>query len=137
MFNAAAPLAVCVAMSSILSAAAFSPTYSRHGVPTKPTTSTSLKLGDFFNNFGKSDNKEEAAPVAEQTKQIAEEEYYDEDDPIEKIFGVFFGKKEVRIFCKLISTSYFTVLTLAPEKSNGHGEVWAETLSRAVSSNGR
>jgi hypothetical protein len=52
-----------------------------------------LYLGDFFNNFGK-DKFQEIAPVAEEPKQEVDEEYYDEDDPIEKIFGVFFGKKE-------------------------------------------
>ena len=54
-----------------------------------------LHLGDFF-NFGKekaseaSDTEEKGAPEPAD----AEETYYDEDDPIEKIFGVFFGKKE-------------------------------------------
>jgi len=57
-------------------------------------STTSLELGDFF-NFGKPKEAEaEAATTDAAEKEEEEEGYYDEDDPIEKIFGVFFGKKE-------------------------------------------
>ena len=93
MLNAATiSIAVCLTTQLVLPATAFSPTHVRYAVPAVSTTSTSLKLGDFF-NFGKKDEAS-PAPVAEETKQDVDEEYYDEDDPIEKIFGVFFGKKE-------------------------------------------
>ena len=93
MLNAATiSIAFCLTTQLVLPSAAFSPTHVRYAVPAASTTSTSLKLGDFF-NFGKKDEAS-PAPVAEETKQDVDEEYYDEDDPIEKIFGVFFGKKE-------------------------------------------
>ncbi|KAL9179490.1 hypothetical protein ACHAXT_008780 [Thalassiosira profunda] len=56
------------------------------------SSSTSLSLGDFF-NFGKQEETVEAAAPAE-AEEPGEDAYFDEDDPIEKIFGVFFGKKE-------------------------------------------
>ena len=60
---------------------------------TGPST-TSLCLGDFF-NFGKTKEEDSETPTATASNVQPEgEEYYDEDDPIEKIFGVFFGKKE-------------------------------------------
>mmetsp|Transcript_8059 Transcript_8059/g.13350 ORF Transcript_8059/g.13350 Transcript_8059/m.13350 type:complete len:339 (+) Transcript_8059:93-1109(+) len=59
-------------------------------------TSTTLYLGDFF-NFGKpkqeeEEEEEETAPTPEE--EAAQTGYVDNDDPIEKIFGIFFGKKE-------------------------------------------
>ena len=85
---------LCFIISSISSTAAFSPTHTRHVTTSIPiTSSTSLKLGDFFNSFGKeTKDNVEAAATSEESEQ--DDEYYDEDDPIEKIFGVFFGKKE-------------------------------------------
>ena len=58
-------------------------------------TSTTLYLGDFF-NFGKPSEKEAQDAIKSTMDPNDEEEeiYYDVDDPIEKIFGVFFGKKE-------------------------------------------
>ena len=59
-------------------------------------TSTTLHFGDFF-NFGKDKAAEEQE---EETVSLTPEEaavqtgYIDDDDPIEKIFGIFFGKKE-------------------------------------------
>ena len=74
------------------------------------TSSSSLRLGDFFSNLGKQPTKEAdeaAAAVARRADDEGEKTvaaaaavdddkggYYDEDDPIEKIFGFFFGKKE-------------------------------------------
>jgi hypothetical protein len=84
-------IAIVLATQQLSPAAAFSPIVIRHAAA--PATSTSLYLGDFFNNFGK-DKSQETAPVAEESNQEIDEEYYDDDDPIEKIFGVFFGKKE-------------------------------------------
>lgn len=56
-------------------------------------TSSELYLGDFF-NFGKKetpDNEEKESEVAEVE---TEKEVYSDDDPVEKLFNVFFGKKE-------------------------------------------
>lgn len=68
-----------------------------HSCPRKSSTgpsTTSLYLGDFF-NFGKPKEEESETPITAASNEEPEgEEYYDEDDPIEKIFGVFFGKKE-------------------------------------------
>ena len=72
-----------------------SPVRSLHGSAGKfgPST-TALYLGDFF-NFGKANEEEpEVATTAASEEEPEDEVYYDEDDPIEKIFGVFFGKKE-------------------------------------------
>lgn len=92
MNAAVVSLVVWLTAPQLLPTSAFSHIHLRNGLPAAPTTSTSLKLGDFFNNLGK---KEDApAPIIEEAKLEADEEYYDEDDPIEKIFGVFFGKKE-------------------------------------------
>ena len=86
-------VACLASQQQILPITAFAPAHARRATPFSSLTSTSLKLGDFF-NFGKDKKSEEAAaPVAEETQQD-DGEYYDEDDPIEKIFGVFFGKKE-------------------------------------------
>ena len=55
------------------------------------TTTTSIsKTSRGFFNF----NKEAEADAAEEEDQ--DTAYVDEDDPIEKIFGVFFGKKEAK-----------------------------------------
>lgn len=68
-----------------------------HGRATQSSSGSSttpLYLGDFF-NFGKSKEAEpKASTDTELDEEPEEEAYYDEDDPIEKIFGVFFGKKE-------------------------------------------
>ncbi len=61
----------------------------------RPTSGSSL-LGDFF-NFGKPKEGGTDANTGATTATDSEEEnegYYDEDDPVEKIFGFFFGKKE-------------------------------------------
>jgi hypothetical protein len=108
MFKAAA---VTVVVSLAMHASAFSPSHisyasiSTNSVRSrsasydsnKPTvtTSTTLYLGDFFNNIGKPEKAKGAGPAVEETKDEEEDDnYYDEDDPIEKIFGFFFGKKE-------------------------------------------
>jgi hypothetical protein len=66
--------------------------------PPSSSSSSSLRLGDFFNNFGKPKVDGETAAVTEKADEgkavTGGEGYYDEDDPIEKIFGFFFGKKE-------------------------------------------
>jgi hypothetical protein len=60
-------------------------------------TSTTLHLGDFF-NFGKAKESEQVttttttAPTPEE--EAAKTGYVDDEDPIEKVFGFFFGKKE-------------------------------------------
>jgi hypothetical protein len=64
-----------------------------HGfVTTSPlarsSTTTQRHLNNFF-NFNKPDEEEKVEP--EDTFQDAA---YDEDDPVEKIFGFFFGKRE-------------------------------------------
>lgn len=55
-------------------------------------TSTTLYLGDFF-NFNKP-KEEETPPPPTPEEEAAQTGYVDNEDPIEKIFGVFFGKKE-------------------------------------------
>lgn len=62
---------------------------------TSTTSTSSLNLGDFF-NFGKKEEEIESEDnaVATTDESSEDEAFYDEDDPIEKIFGVFFGKKE-------------------------------------------
>ena len=94
MLEKVALIVACLSTEQFLPTIAFSPSHAHRATPLSSATfSTSLKLGDFF-NFGKDKKSEEtAAPVAEETQQD-DGEYYDEDDPIEKIFGVFFGKKE-------------------------------------------
>ncbi len=61
----------------------------RQSPPSSSSSSSSLRLGDFFNNLGKQPKEEADEAVA-----AVDGGYYDEDDPIEKIFGFFFGKKE-------------------------------------------
>lgn len=86
------------ALLSVRAALAFAPA-PRQGRVQRPPTPSSLGLGDFF-NFGKKEEEQETVatapaeeePAAEQRRQ--DEGYVDEDDPIEKIFGFFFGKKE-------------------------------------------
>eukprot|EP00585_Thalassiosira_rotula_P007418 CAMPEP_0196139920 /NCGR_PEP_ID=MMETSP0910-20130528/7023_1 /TAXON_ID=49265 /ORGANISM="Thalassiosira rotula, Strain GSO102" /LENGTH=317 /DNA_ID=CAMNT_0041400711 /DNA_START=23 /DNA_END=976 /DNA_ORIENTATION=+ len=64
-----------------------------HRAVRKPSSGP-LYLGDFF-NFGKKEEEPEASLTDTVTDEEPEDEgFYDEDDPIEKIFGVFFGKKE-------------------------------------------
>jgi hypothetical protein len=63
-----------------------------------PSSKSPLYLGDFF-NFGKPKEGSSGtdANSGATTATDSEEEnegYYDEDDPVEKIFGFFFGKKE-------------------------------------------
>ncbi|KAL3797378.1 hypothetical protein HJC23_010504 [Cyclotella cryptica] len=106
MLNASTVIAAIFACHHALHVLSFSPSSAcRSPVSTsfkwKERThgsSTSRNLGDFFNNFAKSENKsKESTPsiAAEETSTKSEDDdYYDEDDPIEKIFGVFFGKKE-------------------------------------------
>jgi hypothetical protein len=82
-------LAALLAGQTVL---AFAPhRLSQPSISRAPTT-TSLYLGDFF-NFGK-EKEEEAQTTATAEEELEETGYVDEDDPIEKIFGVFFGKKE-------------------------------------------
>lgn len=54
-------------------------------------TSTTLHLGDFF-NFGKAKEPEPETTTPEE--EAAQTGYVDDEDPIEKVFGFFFGKKE-------------------------------------------
>jgi len=63
----------------------------------KVSSPTTLFLGDFFNFGNNQKEQEEAAPVASEVEEEDEAQtgYIDEEDPIEKIFGIFFGKKEV------------------------------------------
>lgn len=63
------------------------------------TSTTSRSLNNFF-NFNSNEEKE--AEVKEDEKQY-EDGAYDEDDPVEKIFGFFFGKREEKPMgmCKL------------------------------------
>ncbi len=79
----------------------FTPTTTSFGYAQRstsgPTSKSSLHLGDFF-NFGKPKegaSGTDALDTATATEPKEEKEgYYDEDDPVEKIFGFFFGKKE-------------------------------------------
>lgn len=101
---AGAAAATATLLSSCELALAFSSSRSmiqlQHSVhQSRTTTTTTLFLGDFFNFGNNQKEKEETAPVA--SKEEEEEEdgeaqtgYIDEEDPIEKIFGIFFGKKE-------------------------------------------
>ena len=61
------------------------------------TSSTSLYLGDFF-NFGnkQTEPEQQQQQVEEPTPEQEAEQtgFVDNDDPIEKVFGFFFGKKE-------------------------------------------
>ena len=73
---------------------AISFTTPRFGNTPRPTSGPSSKsplLGDFF-NFGKP--KEGSSGTDANSEEEENEGYYDEDDPVEKIFGFFFGKKE-------------------------------------------
>ena len=63
-------------------------------ISSKPSTS-SLHLGDFFNfnkNDGDTAQKQEEVAEPEDAPQAAVEE--EDQDPVEKIFGFFFGAKE-------------------------------------------
>ena len=60
-----------------------------HRPPSVPT-STSLHLGDFFGEK----TEDPPASATGSVEQTEDKGYYDEDDPIEKLFGFFFGKKE-------------------------------------------
>lgn len=95
-------------------ASGFAPSRLGHAASTSPlgpSTTTSLYLGDFF-NFGK---KEEEPEVAVSVEEPAEDEgYYDEDDPIEKIFGFFFGKKETAPMGYVLLSYYFSGHTNIP-----------------------
>jgi len=62
--------------------------------PQQQQTSTTLYLGDFF-NFGKKEEQETTTPPPPTPEEeAAQTGYVDDEDPIEKIFGIFFGKKE-------------------------------------------
>ena len=73
---------------------AFAPSQLGNSIIQRPCNSqpTKLYLGDFF-NFGK-DNEPKDTTTTEEEIEEDDGLYYDNDDPIEKIFGVFFGKKE-------------------------------------------
>lgn len=57
--------------------------------------STQLYLGDFF-NFGKDDKPKDTTTTTEEETEEDDGLYYDNDDPIEKIFGE-------RIYCGCMS----------------------------------
>mmetsp|Transcript_29295 Transcript_29295/g.49927 ORF Transcript_29295/g.49927 Transcript_29295/m.49927 type:complete len:332 (-) Transcript_29295:160-1155(-) len=61
--------------------------------PQQQQTSTTLYLGDFF-NFGKKEEQETTTTPPTPEEEAAQTGYVDDEDPIEKIFGIFFGKKE-------------------------------------------
>lgn len=56
-------------------------------------TSSELHLGDFF-NFGKKDTTDNEEKESEVSKVETEKEVYSDDDPVEKLFNIFFGQKE-------------------------------------------
>lgn len=90
-------VAALAALLSRQTTLAFAPSHISHvpysrGQTTRPSTRP-LYLGDFF-NFGKKEEEPEASADTVVEEEPEEEGYFDEDDPIEKIFGVFFGKKE-------------------------------------------
>lgn len=92
-------LATLAALLSGHEALAFAPSRLSHVAKQMKTSNgssstTSLNLGDFF-NFGKPKQAEpEIATAAEADEETEEEVYYDPDDPIEKIFGIFFKKEK-------------------------------------------
>ena len=56
-------------------------------------TSSELHLGDFF-NFGKKETSDKEEKESEVAKVETEKEVYIDDDPVEKLFNIFFGQKE-------------------------------------------
>lgn len=56
-------------------------------------TSSELHLGDFF-NFGKKETSDKEEKESEVAKVETEKEVYRDDDPVEKLFNIFFGQKE-------------------------------------------
>ncbi len=56
-------------------------------------TPTELYLGDFF-NFNKDKDEVDAAVKEPASEPESQDQGYDDDDPVEKLFGFFFGKKE-------------------------------------------
>ena len=93
------PIFVFVALQSGRTAISFTPSNVGNGNSQRsfsgPSSKSSLYLGDFF-NFGnpKEDADADTAAAAATESKVEDEGYYDEDDPVEKIFGFFFGKKE-------------------------------------------
>lgn len=60
--------------------------------PLKSTVSSKTSSQRYLNNFFNFDKKEEVVEEAEEDK--FQDAAYDDDDPVEKIFGFFFGKRE-------------------------------------------
>ena len=89
---------------SISSSSIISSTTRHHlrGFYAPSSTSLRLGVGDFFNNLvsgGNSNsnsngNNKQPPTKANDAPEERDEGYYDNDDPIEKIFTFFFGKKE-------------------------------------------
>ena len=82
-------LVACVAVLSLVGRIQHASAFVTPSTQTTPTTSTARYMFDFFN---KDKNDEESVSP---TPQQPEEDANDfSDDPVDKIFSVFFGKKE-------------------------------------------
>ena len=85
-------LSILLAVVSIKQSLAFTTNFSNR-ITTCQRKPTELYLGDFF-NFNKDSKEKEEAPVEAKAPESVVEEGYSDDDPVEKMFNLFFGKKE-------------------------------------------
>jgi hypothetical protein len=86
-------LFVFVALQHRQTALSFTP--SSFGHAQRSSSGPSSKSSLFFNFWKPKEDADAETAAATATEPKDEDEgYYDEDDPVEKIFGFFFGKKE-------------------------------------------
>ena len=98
MPNLIVTLSILQCLNTILYAGAFT-VPSKHVLNRQTSqhqpTGTELYLGDFFNFNNKDSKAKEPAPAPVPTQAPEPEETtYSDDDPVEKMFSFFFGKKE-------------------------------------------